>query len=72
MGVITDSRRILIEDTDSITLEVNYILLAVAIPLIFCGLFMPCIMVCLDRNDYENIENDVYKVEEKVIEYMVN
>ena len=52
--------------------EFNYIMLAVAIPLVFFGLFMPCIMVCLDRHDYENVENDVYKVDEKVIEHMVN
>jgi len=43
------------------------ILYAIQVPLILFGLVFPCIMIFLDAKDYQNVEDNVYPVDDLTI-----
>jgi len=40
---------------------------AILLPLILIGLIFPCMMIMLDARDYQNIEDNVYPVDDLTI-----
>ena len=47
--------------------ETHAILYAIQIPLILIGLTCPCLMIFLDSRDYQNVEDNVYPVDDLTI-----
>ena len=47
--------------------ETHSILYAIQIPLILIGIIFPCLMIFMDAKDYQNVEDNVYPVDDLTI-----
>ena len=65
-SIITD-RNLVLDRPQVYQDTTHYILLAVIIPLILIGFFMPILMVYLDASDYNKVEDNYYKVSEEMV-----